>query len=214
MGLAARRGLLLVMAKKTLPTQVKPSIASAIGFAWLSDPEQADVAKAFAALEPRQQRFIIEYLTDLNATQAAIRAGYSKRTASEQSTRLRARFAALLTPLLRAQQAQLAEASGVSRQRWLREIQRCAFYSCSAFYDAHGNTIDIPALSEAAAAAVVGFEIVEGAEGKGYVKKYKLVDKLPALKLYGTAVGYLTEKVELTGPDGNPIQYHLTVEFV
>ncbi|CAN7244668.1 terminase small subunit [Variovorax sp. LjRoot175] len=33
------------------------------------------------SLEPRQQRFVDEYLIDLNATQAAIRAGYSKRTA-------------------------------------------------------------------------------------------------------------------------------------
>jgi phage terminase small subunit len=34
------------------------------------------------ALTPKQQRFVDEYLTDLNATQAAIRAGYSERTAS------------------------------------------------------------------------------------------------------------------------------------
>lgn len=39
-------------------------------------------------LGPRQVRFIEEYLVDLNATQAAIRAGYSQRTASEQGARL------------------------------------------------------------------------------------------------------------------------------
>jgi len=33
------------------------------------------------ALNPKQQRFVAEYLKDLNATQAAIRAGYSKKTA-------------------------------------------------------------------------------------------------------------------------------------
>ncbi len=36
-----------------------------------------------ANLTPKQQRFIDEYLTDLNATQAAIRAGYSEKTASQ-----------------------------------------------------------------------------------------------------------------------------------
>ncbi|MBD8013878.1 terminase small subunit [Planococcus wigleyi] len=36
----------------------------------------------------KQQRFIDEYLVDLNATQAAIRAGYSERTASAQASRL------------------------------------------------------------------------------------------------------------------------------
>ena len=41
-----------------------------------------------AALAPRQQRFVEEYLLDLNGTQAAIRAGYSARTANEQAARL------------------------------------------------------------------------------------------------------------------------------
>lgn len=35
------------------------------------------------ALTPKQQRFVDEYMIDLNATQAAIRAGYSERTAAE-----------------------------------------------------------------------------------------------------------------------------------
>lgn len=41
-----------------------------------------------AGLTAKQQRFCDEYLIDLNATQAAIRAGYSKKTATEQSSRL------------------------------------------------------------------------------------------------------------------------------
>jgi len=40
------------------------------------------------ALTPKQQRFVEEYLIDLNATQAAIRAGYSERTAEQQGSRL------------------------------------------------------------------------------------------------------------------------------
>lgn len=39
-------------------------------------------------MTPRQQRFVDEYLVDLNATQAAIRAGYSVRTAEQQGPRL------------------------------------------------------------------------------------------------------------------------------
>ncbi len=42
-------------------------------------------------LTPKQARFIEEYLLDLNATQAAIRAGYSKKTANEQGARLLAK---------------------------------------------------------------------------------------------------------------------------
>ena len=39
-------------------------------------------------LTPKQQRFVEEYLIDLNATQAAIRAGYSVKTAEQQGNRL------------------------------------------------------------------------------------------------------------------------------
>jgi len=39
-------------------------------------------------ITPKQQRFVEEYLVDMNATQAAIRAGYSKQTANQQGPRL------------------------------------------------------------------------------------------------------------------------------
>lgn len=39
-------------------------------------------------MTPRQQKFVQEYLIDLNAKQAAIRAGYSPKTAQEQASRL------------------------------------------------------------------------------------------------------------------------------
>jgi phage terminase small subunit len=39
-------------------------------------------------MTPRQQIFVAEYLIDLNATQAAIRAGYSEHTAEQQGSRL------------------------------------------------------------------------------------------------------------------------------
>lgn len=39
-------------------------------------------------LNPKQQRFVTEYLVDLNATQAAIRAGYSPKTANQTGPRL------------------------------------------------------------------------------------------------------------------------------
>ena len=40
------------------------------------------------SLTAKQQKFVAEYLVDLNATQAAIRSGYRQKTAQEQSSRL------------------------------------------------------------------------------------------------------------------------------
>ena len=45
-----------------------------------------------ASLTPKQARFVEEYLLDLNATQAAIRAGYSAKTANEQGAQLLAKL--------------------------------------------------------------------------------------------------------------------------
>ena len=39
-------------------------------------------------MTPKQERFVQEYLVDMNATQAAIRAGYSAHTAEQQGSRL------------------------------------------------------------------------------------------------------------------------------
>ena len=46
------------------------------------------MSRARGNLTPKQERFVHEYLVDLNATQAAIRAGYSRKTAQEQPSRL------------------------------------------------------------------------------------------------------------------------------
>lgn len=58
------------------------------------------------ALTAKQQRFVDEYLKDLNATQAAIRAGYSKNTAEQQASRL------LTNVKVRADLAKRMEARG------------------------------------------------------------------------------------------------------
>lgn len=42
-------------------------------------------------LTPKQERFVAEYVIDLNATRAAVRAGYSAKTANEQAARLLAK---------------------------------------------------------------------------------------------------------------------------
>ncbi len=49
---------------------------------------ETQTAAAVRPLTPQQKLFAAEYLKDLNGTQAAIRAGYSKKTAQEQASRL------------------------------------------------------------------------------------------------------------------------------
>lgn len=77
-------------------------------------------------LTPKQEQFVAEYLIDLNATQAAIRAGYSAKTANEQGARLLAN-ASVKEAVAKANQKR-AEKTGITAERVLKEIERMAFY--------------------------------------------------------------------------------------
>lgn len=63
-------------------------------------------------LTPKQMRFLDEYLVDCNGTQAAIRAGYSKRTANEQAAQLLAKLS--IRREIEARRAMLAEEAQVT----------------------------------------------------------------------------------------------------
>jgi len=66
-------------------------------------------------LTPKQHRFVAEYLVDLNASQAALRAGYSARTAPQQGSRLLKN--AQVQAAIAAQQAQQPSAHRVISSR-------------------------------------------------------------------------------------------------
>lgn len=73
------------------------------------------------ALTPKQQRFVQEYLTDLNATQAAIRCGYSEHTAKQQGSRLLTNAA--IAEAIAAGQIEVAGRLGISAEKVLRDIE-------------------------------------------------------------------------------------------
>lgn len=76
-------------------------------------------------LTAKERRFIDEYLIDLNATQAAARAGYSKRTAEQQGYQLlrRPRVAEAIT----AQQRKIATKLEVTQERVVAELAKIGF---------------------------------------------------------------------------------------
>lgn len=104
--------------KKPAPPKQKPAPAKAIKID--SSTDNAD-----KGLTPKQQRFVDEYMVDLNATQAAIRAGYSAHTAGEQGCQLLAKLniQAAISIARKAQQ----ERTGITADRVLTEIALVAF---------------------------------------------------------------------------------------
>jgi phage terminase small subunit len=109
-------------------------------------------------LTPKQTLFIKEYMIDKNATQAAIRAGYSAKTAEVIG------FENLRKPKIKekidCELATEAERLGITRQRVLDEMARCAFFDVRKLFNADGSLKDITELDSDIAAAIAGVEIV------------------------------------------------------
>lgn len=161
-------------------------------------------------LSPKQQRFVEEYLVDLNATQAAIRAGYSPRTADRQGPRLLGN--AVVQAAIAAGRARLSRKTGITQERVLAEYAKLAFVDPRKLYREDGRPVPVPELDDDTAAAVAGVEVSEEYEGKGearafvgYTRKIKLADKKGALDSIARHLGMFVDRTELSGPKGGPI---------
>ena len=78
-------------------------------------------AKRPAGITPKQARFVAEYLKDQNATQAAIRAGYSKATANQQGSRLLGNVG--VAAALRQKQTRVARKAEITVESLAREFE-------------------------------------------------------------------------------------------
>jgi phage terminase small subunit len=76
-------------------------------------------------LTARQQRFVEEYLIDLNATQAAIRAGYSEKTAQVQSSRLLSNV--MVAAAIAEAQSARSERTEITQDMVVRELAKIGF---------------------------------------------------------------------------------------
>lgn len=145
-------------------------------------------------LSAKQERFVEEYLVDLNATQAAIRAGYSKKTAkaigSENLTKPD------IAEEVTRRRALVSAGCVVTRERVLQELARIGMSDIRKLYDEKGKFRKITELDDDTAAAIAGVEfeeLFEGAEGErfeiGRITKIKRFDKSKALEMLGRHLG-------------------------
>jgi phage terminase small subunit len=151
-------------------------------------------------LNPKQRAFALEYLVDLNATQAAIRAGYKKEAANRAGWRL-LRLPQVAAAIAAATAARAAR-TRVSADRVIEEYARLAFTDMRNYTEWGPAGIKLrphTALSEAEAAAVK--ELTEiGPKGR---PRIRLHDKRPALDALARHLG-------LFGRPGEPfVRYPL-----
>lgn len=150
----------------------------------------------------RHARFAAEYLKDLNATQAAIRCGYSARTAYARGSRLLGHPG--VQAIIQERQSKRLAKADITADRILTELLRLATYDVRALYDAQGNVRPLSEWPDDVAAAVQGMDVVKRniVAGDGHldrVLKLRLANKDRALELLAKHLGLLTEKVEHSG---------------
>ena len=142
----------------------------------------------------KQKRFIEEYLIDLNATQAAIRAGYSPDTAQQTGSEN------LSKPVIRAQidraMAERSKRTGVNAERVVQELAKIAFVNATEVIDPKTATVKEDALPEDTA-AIQSVKVKTFGED-GLERDIKMADKIKALELLGKHLGMFQNNVNVT----------------
>lgn len=155
-------------------------------------------------LTPKRRLFCFEYLVDLNATQAAIRAGYAEASAHVEGSRLLAdaKVQAFLAPRLERKEKRLE----LSAARLDAELARCAYIDPGELQDKEtGEAIPVHKLPEDVRRAVRGVKIRElwsggkDPEQIGQVVEIKLEPKVEAIGLAYRRLGLLKDKLEIKG---------------
>lgn len=158
-------------------------------------------------LNEKQIKFCKEYLIDLNATQAAIRTGYSAKTANRIASKLLSKVD--IQKKLTELRGKIAEETQITPAVILGELLRLAKADISQAFDDKGNLKPIHEIPEDVRRAISSVEIFEEFSGSGKTREYigqtkklKFWDKTKSLELLGKHLAIFTEKVDHRSSDG------------
>ena len=151
-----------------------------------------------AKLTAKQQRFVDEYLIDLNATQAAIRAGYSTDTAMEQGYQLLQKTS--VSNAISQAMAHRSRRTGITQDRVLRELAKVAFVKVNDVIDTDSATVRADAAEDdLACIQSVKVKTSESEMGSSSEREIKLYDKMRALEMLGKHLGIFERRDHSNG---------------
>ncbi len=147
-------------------------------------------------LTAKQKRFVEEYLIDLNATQAAIRAGYSAKTADRIGPELLGKTC--VSQAIKEALAEQSKRTGINADRIIRELAKIAFLNPTDVIDMAEATVKGDAnRDDTAAIASVKVKIIPTETGEIVEREVKTYDKLKALELLGKHLGISRDKLDV-----------------
>jgi len=143
-------------------------------------------------LSAKQQCFVDEYLIDLNATQAAIRAGYSPKTAKEQASRLLSK--ANISAAIACAMAERSKRTGITQDRVLTELAKAAFLKMTDVVDGEGRIKEDATDEDKACIESIKYKSSSTDMGVSEEREVKVASKLKALELLGRHLGMFESK--------------------
>lgn len=156
--------------------------------------KQRKVVSRMAKLTAKQNRFVEEYLIDLNATQAAIRAGYSPATAKEIGCENLTK--PNISDEIAKAMAERSKRTGINQDRVLTELAKIGFANITDVIDPETAKIKEDA-SEEDLACIQSIKIKPNEWGTE--REVKMYDKKAALVDIGRHLGMFKDKVEVSG---------------
>jgi len=161
-------------------------------------------------LNPKQQKFCHEYLIDLNATQAAIRAGYSQNTAKEIGCEnlTKPNIQKYISEL----QIELQKKVKITPESVIAELAKIGFSNVKSFVNGNNSILELKHLEDDVTAAVSGVETtVKEYEGNvTTTTKLRFHDKRQALVDIGRHLGIF----EKDNTQGKEISLNINKESI
>ena len=146
-------------------------------------------------LTKKQQLFVNEYLIDLNATQAAIRAGYSVESARdigcENLTKPNIQQA------IAKEMAERSKRTGVNQDRVVLELAKIAFVKMTDIVDDEGRIKSDATDDDLACIESVKFKESYSDTGSMTEREVKIASKMKALELLGKHLGMWNDKIDV-----------------
>jgi phage terminase small subunit len=149
-----------------------------------------------AKLNKKQQAFVDEYLIDLNATQAAIRAGYSVNCANVIASENLSK--PNIQEAIAKAMAERSRRTGINQDRVVLELAKLAFVNIDDVVNVQtGEVKKNASRDDLACIQSIKYKKTEGASGTTVEREVKLADKKSNLELLGRHLGMWNDKIDL-----------------
>jgi len=140
-------------------------------------------------LSRKMERFCTEFIVDMSVTGAAVRAGYSEKTAAQQGSRLLRKPE--VAALVRRLHKEKLDRVDLRAENVIKELATIAFSDVRSLLDSNGQLVPVHLLPDEAAASIASFDVTTAGNGQTRISRIKTWNKVAALEQLCKHLGLL-----------------------